>query len=171
MAIQQVQHNQPGMFECLIGMAAAAVEEGRPGAGVRLFAAATTSSPSPWRATQMEYELYLNRARNMLPKPEFEAEQAAGRVLSLEQAVEFASHLPTQAKTVRAVREKSGVLSRRECEVAALIAQGKSNGEIAAELVLSKRTVEKHIANILSKLNLSSRAQLVRWWLEDGPDP
>jgi non-specific serine/threonine protein kinase len=59
-------------------------------------------------------------------------------------------------------------LTVREREVAALIAQGKSNGEIADELVLSKRTVETHIANILSKLGFTNRAQIVRWALEIG---
>jgi non-specific serine/threonine protein kinase len=70
---------------------------------------------------------------------------------------------------VPAIEDKVSVLTKREREVAALIAQGKSNGEIAADLVLSKRTVEKHIANILSKLTVTSRAQLVRWWLDNGP--
>ncbi|MBK9049893.1 MAG: response regulator transcription factor [Chloroflexi bacterium] len=59
-------------------------------------------------------------------------------------------------------------LTVREREVASFIAQGRSNGEIAAALVLSKRTVEKHIANILSKLDLTNRAQLVRWAIENG---
>ena len=59
-------------------------------------------------------------------------------------------------------------LTVREGEVAALIAQGKSNGEIAAELVVSKRTVEKHIANILSKRGFTNRAQIVRWAIEAG---
>ncbi len=49
-----------------------------------------------------------------------------------------------------------------------LIAWGKTNREIAQELVLSKRTVEKHAANILSKLGLTSRAQVVRWAIEKG---
>ena len=56
----------------------------------------------------------------------------------------------------------------REREVAALIAQGKSNGEIADELVVSKRTVETHIAHILSKLGFTNRAQIVRWAIETG---
>ena len=56
----------------------------------------------------------------------------------------------------------------REREVAALIAQGKTNGEIADELVVSKRTVETHIAHILSKLGLTHRAQVVRWAIENG---
>jgi hypothetical protein len=48
----------------------------------------------------------------------------------------------------------------------ALIGQGMTNGEISTQLVLSKRTVEKHVANILSKLELTSRAQVVRWAME-----
>ena len=53
-----------------------------------------------------------------------------------------------------------------EREVAVLIAQGLSNGEIADKLVLSKRTVEKHIGGILSKLGMTNRAQIVRWAIE-----
>ncbi len=59
-------------------------------------------------------------------------------------------------------------LSEREREVAAMIALGNSNSEIAGELVLSKRTVEKHIANIFSKLDFTNRAQIVRWAIENG---
>jgi DNA-binding NarL/FixJ family response regulator len=59
-------------------------------------------------------------------------------------------------------------LTEREREVAALIARGKSNGEIAGELIVSKRTVEKHNANILAKLGLTSRAQIMRWALDHG---
>ena len=49
-------------------------------------------------------------------------------------------------------------LSRREVEVLRLVAQGLSNQEIAAQLVLSKHTVHRHISNILAKLDLPSRA-------------
>lgn len=170
MAIQQSQHNQPGMLECLIGFAATAVEGGQPALGVRLFAAAEVISGSPtisvWRATQIEYNYYLDLARKQIPDADFRAEQAVGHTLSLEQAAELARHLPIQIKAALAAREKVGALTGREREVAALVAQGKSNGEIAAELVLSKRTVEKHIANILSKLGLTSRAQIIRWVLD-----
>jgi DNA-binding NarL/FixJ family response regulator len=50
-------------------------------------------------------------------------------------------------------------LTARELEVLRLIAQGKSNREIGAELVLSLRTVERHIDNIYSKLGIHSKAQ------------
>lgn len=171
MAIQQSQHNQPGMLECLIGFASAAVAGGQPAAGARLLAAASAISGQPaasvWKATQMEFEQSLDQARNLLSEAEFRAEQGAGRVLSLEQAVEFARHLPIQIKSVPAAREKLDTLTSRERDVAALIGQGKTNGEIADELFLSKRTIETHVGHILSKLGLSSRAQIIRWVLEN----
>jgi DNA-binding NarL/FixJ family response regulator len=57
-------------------------------------------------------------------------------------------------------------LTIREREIAALIARGLANDQIAQELFISKRTVEKHIANIFSKLNLASRAEIVRYMLD-----
>jgi DNA-binding NarL/FixJ family response regulator len=48
------------------------------------------------------------------------------------------------------------------------VAQGKSNGEIAEALVVSKRTVEKHIAHILMKLGVRNRSQIVLWAIESG---
>ncbi|NDL60839.1 hypothetical protein F7O44_27565 [Phytoactinopolyspora sp. XMNu-373] len=51
-----------------------------------------------------------------------------------------------------------GGLTNREVEVLRLVATGRSNKEIAAELVLSERTVHRHLSNILGKLGVSSRA-------------
>jgi two-component system, NarL family, response regulator NreC len=59
-------------------------------------------------------------------------------------------------------------LSEREREVLRLIALGHTNAEIAAQLYLSIRTVESHRAHIQQKLRLSSRAELVRYALENG---
>jgi DNA-binding NarL/FixJ family response regulator len=58
-------------------------------------------------------------------------------------------------------------LSARELEIVALIADGKSNIDIADQLVLSKRTVEKHVANILGKLDFTNRTQVARWATEN----
>jgi DNA-binding NarL/FixJ family response regulator len=52
--------------------------------------------------------------------------------------------------------------------ITALAGPGKSNREIANDLVLSERTVEHHVTNILSKLGLSSRAQVAVWAMENG---
>jgi len=54
-------------------------------------------------------------------------------------------------------RDYPGSLSRREHEVLRLLAHGRSNDEIARELVLSVRTVERHVANIYAKIGVSGR--------------
>jgi two-component system response regulator NreC len=59
-------------------------------------------------------------------------------------------------------------LTEREREVLTLIAQGRSNQEIADQLVISIKTVNRHRENIMAKLNLHSRVELVRYALEKG---
>lgn len=62
-------------------------------------------------------------------------------------------------ESTQAVRTGSG-LSKREYEVAALVAEGRSNRSIAENLSLSERTIENHIASIFAKLSLRSRAEI-----------
>jgi DNA-binding NarL/FixJ family response regulator len=59
-------------------------------------------------------------------------------------------------------------LSARELEVARLVAEGHSSKEIAERLALSVRTVEKHRANIMDKINVKEVASLVRWCIQAG---
>ena len=59
-------------------------------------------------------------------------------------------------------------LSEQEKRVLRLASQGKTNKQIAADLFLSDKTVKHHISNILSKLNLSSRAQAAVWATQHG---
>jgi DNA-binding NarL/FixJ family response regulator len=63
----------------------------------------------------------------------------------------------------RSRRNDPEALTNREVEVLKLLTRGFTNGQIADSLELSVRTVETHRANILRKLGLSSRAELVRW--------
>jgi NarL family two-component system response regulator LiaR len=58
-------------------------------------------------------------------------------------------------------------LTEREREVIRLVAQGRSNQEIAQELVISDKTVKTHISNILSKLHLEDRTQLAIYALKN----
>jgi two-component system response regulator NreC len=60
------------------------------------------------------------------------------------------------------------ILTEREREVLTLIAQGLSNQEIADKLVISVKTVNRHRENIMTKLNLHSRVELVRYAIEKG---
>jgi non-specific serine/threonine protein kinase len=89
-------------------------------------------------------ETFLNRASALLPRsrPETKARAAA--------------------------REQFGGLTEREREVASLIATGRSNVAIGQALVISERTVETHVTNILTKLSFESRAQIAAWATEHG---
>lgn len=60
------------------------------------------------------------------------------------------------------------LLSERELQVIELVAAGLTNQEIAEELDISKRTVDNHISNILTKTKTDNRVALVRWALQWG---
>jgi len=62
----------------------------------------------------------------------------------------------------------AGILTRREREVLGLVARGRSNGEIAEELVVSRHTVHRHVANILRKLDEPTRAAAAARAVRDG---
>ena len=66
------------------------------------------------------------------------------------------------------ISSKYGGLSAREREVAALVAQGRTNREIADSLVVSERTAEAHVSNILGKLGFTTRSQIAAWAVEKG---
>jgi non-specific serine/threonine protein kinase len=57
-------------------------------------------------------------------------------------------------------------LTRREREVAALIARGYTNREISASMVISERTAATHVEHMLAKLQMTSRAQIATWATE-----
>jgi DNA-binding CsgD family transcriptional regulator len=114
-----------------------------------------------------------------------EAEQtlATARVIIEELAVgvpdeQLRAHFLSQATTMlpqkhsltpgREARQAYGGLTVREREVAVLIAQGKTNREIADTLVVSHRTVETHVSTILSKLGVPSRSRIAVWAVEIG---
>ncbi|AJZ85114.1 response regulator [Streptomyces antimycoticus] len=63
---------------------------------------------------------------------------------------------------------RGGSLTEREREVLALIADGRSNREIARALVLSEKTVKTHVSNILMKLDLADRTQAALWAVRHG---
>jgi DNA-binding NarL/FixJ family response regulator len=72
-------------------------------------------------------------------------------------------------------RPAGPALSARELEVARLVAQARSNRQIAEQLVLSERTVESHVRNVLTKLGFSTRTEIATWIVQQdqrgaGPD-
>ncbi len=76
------------------------------------------------------------------------------------------SRLTTE--NARTTKRELGGLTSREKDIAVRIVDGKSNLAIADELVISERTVESHVSNILSKLSFGSRSQIAAWAVEHG---
>ncbi|MDF3303228.1 response regulator [Streptomyces tropicalis] len=80
---------------------------------------------------------------------------------------EVASALLSQ-EDVNTGQGRGGSLTEREREVLGLIADGRSNREIARALVLSEKTVKTHVSNILMKLDLADRTQAALWAVRHG---
>jgi len=138
---------------------------------------------------QPAYDRSLAALRAALGEGDFTAAWAQGAALPLPAAVEYAlaqaapESLPGPAlhpavqtapdaaqprEPSNASAEKWGGLSARECEVAVLIAQGKSNREIAAAMTVGVKTVETYITRIFNKLGFDSRVQVATWAVEGG---
>ena len=92
-----------------------------------------------------------------------------GRGLSPERAIALALEpVATLASDGHAQDPALAKLTPREREVAAHVARGLTNRQIAGALVISERTADVHVSNILNKLNLASRAQLAAWVVRHG---
>jgi DNA-binding NarL/FixJ family response regulator len=70
------------------------------------------------------------------------------------------------AESTQSEKKKFGGLTAHEREVAALIAQGKSNREIAKAMTVGAKTVETYVTRILNKLGFDSRVQIATWAIE-----
>ena len=114
-----------------------------------------------------ETELAFARASQLIEELAADLPEQPWQATFLQQA---RSLIPRTGpvSTRRLNKEAFSGLTEREREVAALIARGKSNREIAENLVVGVRTVETHISNIFSKLGCSSRAQIASWASEKG---
>ncbi|MBV9206926.1 MAG: tetratricopeptide repeat protein, partial [Actinobacteria bacterium] len=180
----------------LIGLALAGRGGADPGRSARLHGAADQALADLGHALQpLEARLAdrdRQRLRAEMGDAAFEADYAAGRTLDLAQVLaalgrkDAAAGQPrvTHQALPRMQAERAGapesrpdavvsgaavtVLTPRELDVLKLVAQGLSNPEIARRLVLSEHTVHRHLANMLRKLNVSSRAEAAAWGVRTG---
>jgi len=106
------------------------------------------------------HEDWIRKLRERLGERAFERAVALGREMPVDDGIAFALELRGAPTRSREVGERLP-LTKREREVAELVAQGQSNREIAANLVISVRTAEAHVEHILAKLGLTSRAQVI----------
>lgn len=111
-----------------------------------------------------EHERNVAFVRAQLGEVAFEAAWAEGQAMTFDQAVAYAQTVFDPSQPDQDIHSFSaGDLTRREREVALCIADGKSNRMIAEELVITERTVEGHVSNILAKRGFRSRAQIAAW--------
>ena len=139
------QPARPLLWRSQAGLGAIYAAQGRPEDAQREFTAARTAIEELAHSLVDEAlrEEFLRSATARLPRP---------YRLS-----------PRRVETAR-----HGGLTAREREVAALVARGRSNREIADTLVLGERTIETHVSNILAKLTLASRREIATWAAEHG---
>lgn len=161
--------------------AALASTQGLPARSARLWGAAESLretigavlSPVELRV----YGPYIEAARARLDETAWESVWAEGKAMTVEEAVEYAlaggeeqrrfrlRRLPTPQEPP-AGRQPDDILTRREREVALLVAQGLTNRQIASKLAISRNTVANHVAKIIKKLNVPSRSLIAVWAAE-----
>ena len=153
---------------CLDVLAWIAADQGRPERAATLLGAVERLAQFMGAPAGLmpelaaHHEQYAQRTRDALGERVRQAAAARGRQMSLEEAVAYALDEPWQPIAAEPVAASTS-LTRREQQVAELVAQGQSNKEIAARLVISQRTAESHVEHILTKLGLDNRAQVAAW--------
>ena len=111
-----------------------------------------------------QHEQSESAARKGLGRTSYDAAFARGRAMTIDEGVAFALGGGQRPKPAPAGQpERRPLLTTRQLEIARLIANDLSNKQIADRLFLSERTVETHVTNMLNKLGLNSRVQIIRW--------
>jgi DNA-binding NarL/FixJ family response regulator len=127
-------------------------------------------------AYQADYAPFLAKVRDALGEQAFATAWAEGRAMTLDEAIALAKASPTvepeavppTTRPTYAARTPPSDygLTPREFEVLRLVANGLTDAQIAEQLVISPRTVGKHLQSIYSKLYLPSRSAATRWAIE-----
>jgi non-specific serine/threonine protein kinase len=162
-----------GSSASLESLAHTACAQDQPQRAARLFGAAEgqrerAAVPLP-PADRPEHDRAIATLRLLLGREAVARLLAEGQRLSLSEAVAFAlDSREARAPTPIAVALHSTPLTDREREVAALVARGLTNRQIAEALVITKQTADKHVGNILSKLGAASRSQVAVWVVQQG---
>ncbi|MBL1099158.1 ATP-binding protein [Streptomyces coffeae] len=168
--IERPTHHMLAVAQSLEVLAWAEAAVGRHAEAARLYGAAENirhllGAALPWAGILLRHHTECEEIlRRALGDERYAAAVEEGRGLTVDQAVAcgvgrgespFATG-PDDAPALSA-------LTRREREVVALLAEGLSDKQIAAKLVLSPRTVEGHVRRILAKLHFTSRTQIATW--------
>lgn len=107
---------------------------------------------------------YQQRVRDALGADRWEVRYSEGKPMTTSEAVDYALRRSTKSTSApKRAATQVPALTRREREIALLVGEGMTNKEIAAQLVIARRTAEAHVEHILTKLGFRSRAQIASW--------
>jgi predicted ATPase/DNA-binding CsgD family transcriptional regulator len=153
----------------LRGMAGAAALEGEARRAARLWGAVEALQEAigmrllPLDRDHPDYEGLLDAARSRSGDDvSWEASLAEGRAMDPEEAVEYALETDEPPALPAESPSAPSLLSEREAQILALVAEGLTNPQIARQLYLSPRTVGQHLRSVYRKLGVTSRAAAVR---------
>lgn len=173
----------------LMAYAHLAAGEGQAARALRLAGAADALQQTVGTSMGPAYQAYLRRdldqARRGLSEEEGAAAWNEGQAMTLEEAAAYAleepatlgeeqdvHHAPTEGTSAVEEEVHPGPypdgLTAREAEVLGLVAGGRTNRRIAAELVLSVSTVQRHVANVYAKIGAHGRAEATAYALSKG---
>ncbi|MPY83879.1 MAG: AAA family ATPase [Actinophytocola sp.] len=130
----------------------------------------SVGAPSLFNHLEDGHAACEDSTRAALGEESWRAHVDKGAALDIGSALSLALRRSSKAVAPRPPERPEGDLTTREQEIASLVAQGLSNRDIAASLVISPRTAEKHVEKILTKLGLSSRTQIGVWFATAHPD-
>jgi predicted ATPase/DNA-binding NarL/FixJ family response regulator/transcriptional regulator with XRE-family HTH domain len=163
--------DREGLASGLAGFAVLAAAHRQTEQALRLASVAQrlfSGNPRWARASAREaLERRVPKLRASLSEAAAEAVWAQGQTMLLEAAIDEALSARALVGESSAERLPAG-LSQREAQVLRLVAEGKTNHAIATELVLSDKTVKRHLGNIFSKLGVSSRSAATAFALRAG---
>jgi predicted ATPase/DNA-binding CsgD family transcriptional regulator len=164
--------DQVGTALCLDALAWIAATRGQAAAAAGLLGAAVAAwdmipatLPGPLAAHR---EAAVTRTRAALGEASFTAHFARAQVMPTAPAVALALREPPPTATARPPSTAPAHLTQRERDVAALIAKGLSNRQVAAQMIISVRTAESHVQHIMAKLGFNTRSQIAVWAAGDG---
>jgi DNA-binding NarL/FixJ family response regulator len=168
-------------------LAGVAAEQACPTRALRLGAAAIALNEASGQrhspAWHSMLEQWLEPARRAVSVEVRAAAESVGRTMPLDEAINYALSPESASDGAPAASDRGagavaqpvvlhparvGELTLREQEVAALIARGLTNRQIAAELVITEGTAANHVKHILARLTLDSRVQIAAWAIERG---
>ncbi|MFC9833726.1 protein kinase [Rhodococcus sp. NPDC127530] len=112
---------------------------------------------------RVHHEECMHSTRRVLGDRRFDEAWCEGQALDLNAAVAYALNEPLAAKSASPQSITQPALTKRELQVAELVATGLTNRAIAERLVISPRTAQGHVEHVLAKLGFTSRAQVAAW--------